>query len=183
MTVIFIDPATKEKLVLTEFKVDIDNAFGFALGKDPGARGYRCDEDSQRLWPIKCALTASGIIEVAKEGRLRVTVGANYTIYKNLAIQHKDGYGISLRREATGQDLGGHLLHDRVAAMVRAKEEALLPPLLASLRAAIVGIRDAETLASSAHAARARVASTVHTTLKKTTLAQLYGAGQALKLA
>lgn len=167
MQLTFTDPTTKEKLVLTEFKTEIDGGFKTALGRDPDDRYYRCDDEEKlRLWPIRFALIAKGIIDTAKEGRLRVTVTTSYTLDKGKAPESKNGIRISLRRETTDQELGGFAAQDRVGAMVRAKADQLAAPAQSALLASITEIRKGEDVASSAHAARARVAGTVIDALK-----------------
>ena len=163
----FTDPTTKEKLALSEFKAEIDGNFQHALGRDPGERFYRCDdEDKVRLWPLKFSLIAKGTIDTAKEGRLRVTVSASYSLDKGKAPENKNGIRISLRRETTDQELGGFVTQDRIGAMVRAKADQLAGPAQTALLASIAEVRKAEDVASSAHAARSRVAGTVIDALK-----------------
>lgn len=168
MQLTFTDPTTKEKLVLSEFKAEIDDSFKYSLGKDPDNRRYRCDDEEQmKTLPIRFTMSAKGAIDTAKEGRLRVTVLASYTMDKGKAPENKKGFRISLRRETTDQELGGFVAHDRIGAMVRAKEDHLAGPAKAALLAEIMSIRKAEEVASSAHAARARVAGMVLDSLKK----------------
>ena len=167
MQLTFTDATTKEKLVISEFKAEIDSDFKNALGKDPDNRRYRCDdEESLKPLPIRFALSAKGTIDTAKEGRLRVTVMASYIMDKGKDPENKSGFRISLRRETTDQELGGFVAHDRIGAMVRTKADQLAGPAKTALFAEITAIRKAEEVASSAHAARARVAAMVLDSLK-----------------
>ena len=168
MQLTFTDATTKEKLVISEFKVEIDSDFKSSLGKDPDNNSYRCDdEDRNKPLPIRFTLSAKGTIDTAKEGRLRATVLAFYTLDKGKAPENKYGFRISLRRETTDQELGGFVTQDRIGAMVRAKAEQFGNPAKSALLVEITRIQKAEEVASSAHAARARVAGMVLDSLKK----------------
>lgn len=168
MQLTFTDSTTKEKLTISTFKAEIGSDFKMALGKDPDNHRYLCDdEDRLRIWPVKFSLIANGAIDTAKDGRLRVTISGSYTLEKGKAPENKGGFRIALRRETTDQDLGGFVAHDRIGAMVRAKADQLAAPALAAVLSEITSIRKAEDVASSAHAARARVAGTVIDAIKK----------------
>lgn len=168
MNLTFTDPTTKETLVLTEFSASIQGNFNKALGRDHDDRYCFCDDEDTTLWPIRFNLTARGTIDMAKEGRLRAEVTGTYSLDRGEKIpQNQGGYHIRLRREATEQDLGGFVAHDRVRAMVQAKDVQLQGPARTALLAAVSKTKKAEDVASSMHAARAQVAGTVLQTIKK----------------
>lgn len=166
MQVTFTNPATKEKLVLSEFSASILEPFSVALGKEHGTRFCHCDDEKAEIWPIKFHLTSTGIIDHLKEGRLRVDVTGLFTMDRGKAPENRGGYHVRLRREATDQDMGGYVVHDKIRAMVSEKEELLLGPAKTALLAAVAKVKKTEDTASSMHAARARVAGLVLGTLK-----------------
>lgn len=160
-TVKITDPATKEILVLEKFEASTESELRTALGRNPCDRNYSCDEETQAIWPIRFKLTAKGHIDTRAEGRLIVTATGTYTASKEGAIENAGGFHVTLEREATGDKLGGWANHVRISTIIRNAEDKLRAPARASIIERVGAMRRKEEIASSAHAARARVAATL----------------------
>lgn len=159
---------TKDKLMLTHFTVELVDKFSNALGKIPGRRNYSCDDAAATIWPLHLSVNIKGTMDMAKEGRLLVALSGSCTYEKTGVVQMgMRGFKVDLERMSTSQTLGGFVMHEAISALVREKEASLHKPILAALVTAISDIKKEEERLSSAHAARARVAGTILTTVKK----------------
>lgn len=163
----FTDPTTKEVLTIESIKAGIAGNFDTALGKNPCARHYTCDEEKQQIWPLHFDVTLYGVIDTKKEGRLRVTARGAYKLDKAGTLRDIQGFSVSLTREATGDKMGGFQNHDRIAGLIRDHADQLTKGIQAALMGEIAKAQKTEETASSAHAARARVAKMIGAEVKR----------------
>ena len=153
-------------LALTEFFAELSGHFKTDLGRDACERYCSCKEN-RPLWPIRFGLKAVGIVDSEKEGRLRVSVTGEYALENDEKPKNLNGFRVDLAREATGQPLGGHVVHEEISRIVRENEGMLIKPAHKALLKAILDVQTDEDLKSSAHAARARTAKMAYAKVKQ----------------
>lgn len=167
MTITFTDPKTKNKLVLSVFEASFSSRTKSSFGRDHSSHGY-CSDEATTLWPLRFGMKITGVIDMAKEGRLRATFEGDFVYEKTGVLKNQGrGWRVDVERESTAQKLGGFVIHNTLADMIREKDEALQRPIKQALVAALARVKKDEEVASSAHAARARVADMVRKTVKE----------------